>query len=138
MASAPGRRTLTAEPDHSALAQAVGLALAVLRDAKVRSFAELQGCIPARLDLTDEQIELINAHLPVVGVIRWGTRAGAGRPATATVTAYVCPKCDRWGLIGATQAPASCALTPGCAGKPVKAKVATLDKPPPPPKPKDG
>lgn len=119
-------------PDAPELAQAVSLCLGVLRAAgKYRlgttdddprdPEALYDGELPDGLDLSDEQVDLLNCHLPELALIRFGASGSRRR----TLTLAVCPECGRWVGMGGGTAPSTCTMKLGCQGAPVKAAIAT-------------
>lgn len=96
------------------LVSAASLLLAILRTCKARSWADLTE-IPERVMLTDEQLDLLNAHRDVLALVRYGIRQ--------TITVSVCDTCGRWGMVG-THAPGKCWLTFGCPGTAKRASAA--------------
>ena len=115
---------------------AVSLGLALLRTARVQSWddliAALRGddrAVTARLaavDLTGDDLALLDAHLGLLSLIRVvpGPRGRGGR----TVTVAVCDTCGRW-LLSTGAVPRRCRLTTGCPGVTVKAVPAKPPKP---------
>ena len=77
------------------------------------------------IDLTRADLELLDAHLGLLGLIRVvpGTR-GSGY----TVTVAVCDHCGRW-MLSTGAVPRRCRLTIGCPGAMVKAVPAKHPKP---------
>ncbi len=96
------------------LVSAASLLLAILRTCKARSWTDLTE-IPERVVLTDEQLDLLNAHREVLAFVRYGIGQ--------TVTVSACDTCGRWGLVGA-HAPEKCWLTFGCPGTAKRASAA--------------
>ncbi|MHB1599710.1 MAG: hypothetical protein ACYCXY_12680 [Acidimicrobiales bacterium] len=107
------------------LAQAVSIALAVLRAAGARRWDELGESLPAAIELSADQHQLLVDHADVLGFLRLTQKTEEGR--SPTVTVAVCPACDEWVLASKGPAPTRCEITRGCTGKPVKAAVATKD-----------
>ena len=114
--------------------RAVSLGLALLKSARVETWDDLVACTGCRrpgsarldgIDLTRADLELLDAHLGLLGLIRVvpGTR-GSGY----TVTVAVCDRCGRW-MLSTGAVPRRCRLTIGCAGAMVKAVPAKHPKP---------
>lgn len=106
--------------------RAVSLGLALLKAARVESWADLADTLrtdpqsAARLDgidLTRDDLALLDAHLGPLGLIRVmpGTR-GSGN----ILTVAVCDRCGRW-MLSAGAVPRRCRLTLDCPGAMVKA-----------------
>ena len=114
--------------------RAVSLGLALLRAARVETWGDLVDALRADdqaaarldgIDLTRADLELLDAHLGLLGLIRVipGSR-GSGY----TVTVAVCDQCGRW-MLSTGAVPRRCRLTMGCAGAMVKAAPARHPKP---------
>lgn len=110
------------------LVRAASLALALIKGAKVSSWAELAEAIEAgdpqaqAVAVTTAQNALLSEHAAMLGVLRVGAQS---------VVIAVCPICDRYCLMTSAASVTKCGLTRGCIGKPKKAQVATLYKAPP-------
>ena len=114
--------------------RAVSLGLALLKSARVETWDDLVASLGADdqaaarldgIDLTHADLELLDAHLALLGMIRVvpGTR-GSGY----TVTVAICDRCGRW-MLSTGAVPHRCRLTIGCAGAMVKAVPAKHPKP---------
>ena len=114
--------------------RAVSLGLALLKSARVETWDDLVASLGADdqaaarldgIDLTRADLELLDAHLGLLGMIRVvpGTR-GSGY----TVTVAICDRCGRW-MLSTGAVPHRCRLTIGCAGSMVKAIPAKHPKP---------
>lgn len=101
--------------DGAPVVRAASLLRTALEVAKVRQWTQLNGELPARLLLTDEQVDLINEHAQILV----GMRAEIG----ANVTVSGCGQCGRWAYVGSSS-PSKCWLTPGCPGVVKRALVA--------------
>ena len=121
---APDR--IATKPGLPPAAQAVSIALAVLRQAKVGTWAELaaQPTLPEGLELTEEQYQLLCEHVDLLGVIRFGI-PGSEKPYDTTITLLVCPDCGGWTRWSSGSGLSSCESRLECPGKPVKAAVAS-------------
>lgn len=110
-------------PDLPDRVAACSLALAIMRAAKVRSFAELEGEVPAKVTLVEGQIELLRQHLGPIAFLRCAqTVDGQKIPG---VTLLHCPECRAWSLSQADKAaPKRCDMTGECGGSPIKATAA--------------
>ncbi len=139
MGKAPACYGLATDQGLPPLAEAASLLLAILRAARVDSLADLtvhdEGApaivVPWDIALTDHQRDLLREHQQVLALMRRSvpqTKDPATKQVTAPgikpVTLAVCDECDGWLLISTPSAPASCTMTFGCAGKPVKASAA--------------
>lgn len=115
---------LKTKPEYGELAQAVSLGIAVLKKAKKNTWAELAEAMstddPAlvkafkALDLTAEQLELIQDRQKVIGLVQ----------ISPPVIPAICPACGFFTLTNDT-APSKCQVTASCPGKPVKIAAAT-------------
>ena len=114
--------------------RAVSLGLALLKAARVETWEDLVDAMRADdqaasrldgIDLTRADLELLDAHLGLLGLIRVvpGTR-GTGY----TVTVAICDQCGRW-MLTTCAVPRRCRLTIGCAGAMVKVIPAKHPKP---------
>lgn len=114
-------------PDLPDRVAACSLALAIMRAAKVRSFSDLGGEVPARVELLEGQIDLLRQHLGPIAFLRCAqTVDGQKLPG---VTVLHCPECGAWSLSQADKAaPKRCDLTGECGGSPVKASAAKRHK----------
>ena len=102
--------------------RAVSLGLALLKAARVQIWDDLVADTTCRrpgsvalldgIDLTRADLELLDAHLELLGMIRVvpGTR-GSGY----TVTVAICDRCGRW-MLSTGAVPRRCRLTIGCPG----------------------
>lgn len=120
---------LTHDPELPPVAQAVSLALALLSLAGVDRWSELPGKLGSdqRVELTDEQVALLDRHEADLHFIRQTRRASSDGSVTAApmVTIVVCPTCRRWLLIpSGTGERKKCETTRGCLGRPVRVKKA--------------
>ncbi|HEY8717245.1 hypothetical protein [Pengzhenrongella sp.] len=108
--------TFALDPDAPPLTQAASLALALLRAAKIRTWAELvvDPAPLAAVSVTPEQMALLNTHAGALTTLRVGP---------PMVTLAVCPECSRFTIVSG-QAATSCPLTLGCTGKPQRASTA--------------
>ena len=119
---APKLKGIAANPDAPPAAQAVSLALGVLRAAEARYWSDLGPELenwPPSLKLSSEQLALLREHSYLLGLVAFG------RPKTGerTVSVAVCPVCGAFELTTGTTWQ-KCRLTRGCEGEPVKASVA--------------
>ena len=119
---------LRTSPAAPPMARAASIALGVLRAAGVTRWAELGDVLPAAVELLDEEYRLLVDHVEILSFLRLATRLPDGTR-TQAVTVAVCPECGEWVLASSGPAPSRCEMTRGCAGKPVKAAVATKDQP---------
>lgn len=109
-------------------ARAASIALGLMRAAKVTRWADLGDVLPAAVELADDEHRLLVEHVEVLSFLRLAARLEDGTKAP-TVTVAVCPECGEWVLVSSGPAPSRCEMTRGCAGKPVKAAVATKEQP---------
>lgn len=119
--------SLSVDEEYSGVAEAVSLAMALLRKCKQNSWSELLSGMESgepvaakamrNIDLTDEQLETIGQYVPVLELIRI-------RPAA---TPCICPVCSAYVLVSDTKT-TKCLVTTGCEGKPVKIKPASAVK----------
>lgn len=131
------------DPNKPLLARAAALGLAVLRHCKALTWSDFERDLDmiegldatgeievdsrlkevikalAALDLTEEERLLLARFRPVLNLL-------TVRP---LVTVAVCPECGGWILVS-TKTPSGCTMSAGCAGKPVKASIATRIKEP--------
>ena len=108
-------------PEGPPLVKAAGVALALLRATKTNTWAELVADPDraANYAVTPEQLELLNEHRGALTMLRTSPPA---------LTLAVCPVCERYAVVTA-QAPATCTLTLGCVGKPIRVPAAAQLKP---------
>ena len=108
-------------PDGPELVQAASLALGLMRATKTSSWGELVTDAARWGDcrVTPAQAQLLDAHQGPLTLLKSGSPA---------LTLAVCPVCNRFTVV-AGAAGASCPLTLGCPGKPVRASAATRTKP---------
>ena len=121
-ASAQQPVRLEADQALSPAVQTVSLGLAVLREAGVRTWADLGAGLeawPGRVRLEPEQLETMHQHSHLLGFIAQA-RQGQKEP---TVTLVICPTCSRFELTTGASSK-TCHLTLGCTGKPEKARAA--------------
>ena len=119
---APKLKGIAANPAAPPAAQAVSLALGVLRAAEARYWSDLGPELenwPQGLKLSNEQLALLREHSHLLGLVAFG-RPGTGE---RTVSVAVCPVCGAFELTTGTTWQ-KCRLTRGCEGEPVKASVA--------------
>lgn len=108
-------------PPGPPLVQAASLALALMRATGAARWAELVSN-PGRLDgiaINEDQLALLNEH-------RWELQWLKND--TPRLTLAVCPACARFSVVTGA-APASCLLTMGCPGKPIRVTAAAKWKP---------
>lgn len=120
---------LAVKDEYQGLAAAVSLGITVLKRCKQNTWAELTDAMAAAdpvvvkafkvLELSDEQLELIGAHQPELGLLR----------ITPSVTHVICPACGTY-ILSSDTAPTRCLVTPGCSGKPAKIGAAVNAKKP--------
>ncbi len=118
---------LQVDPEAPDCVRAASLALALLRQTKQRSWADLAAAtaeesVAAAMRLVvlhPDQIELVEKYEPMLSCIRWSAAGGADK----IVTIAVCDRCGRW-LLTTSTTPARCQLTLGCEGVLVKASAA--------------
>ena len=110
------------------MARAASIALGLMRAAGVKRWAEMGHVLPAAVELFDEEHRLLVDHIEILAFLRLQARLEDGTR-TPMVTVAVCPACGEWVLVSSGPAPSRCEMTRGCAGKPVKAAVATKDQP---------
>jgi hypothetical protein len=121
------------EPGTPDLVAAVALALAVMTSAKVTSWGQVGSAVPDQVDLTDDQVALLNAHRHLFGLIRPTVRATGGTPGVPGLTLAVCGSCGRWLVLVVSAAPpTSCLLTRDCSGTVWRATPAKRDTEPAP------
>lgn len=119
----------TLPDDVPGLVRATALALGVARHCKADSWATFAQRVAERDDdtlvllaglaITDADAVLIAEHDHVLRLL-------SHKP---LITVAVCPACSGWVLVAGT-APTKCKVTLRCTGKPIKASVATKEKPP--------
>jgi hypothetical protein len=106
------------------LVAAAALALGILRVTKVTTWAELVAepsrLSDAALEVSSDQSALLNAHRAELAPLR----------VSPLVTLAACPVCERWAVVSGGQPAATCSLTLGCTGHPVRASVAARAKDP--------
>ncbi|ACL42367.1 hypothetical protein Achl_4416 (plasmid) [Pseudarthrobacter chlorophenolicus A6] len=115
---------LKTKPEYEGLAEAVSLGIAVLKKSKQNTWAELVDGMNSgnllvvkafkALDLTDAQLETVNAWQSVLNLVKIN-------PAVIPV---ICPVCEYY-VLTADTAPSRCMVTAGCEGKPFKVAAAT-------------
>lgn len=112
-------------PDSSQppLAQAVSLALSIMRTAKVTRWEQLNYAVPYEVALYPGQLQLLRDHAYELQYIRIGGEDQETKTRVPTVSLAVCPACGLWLLLD-KQPPKRCQLTIGCTGEPVKASPA--------------
>lgn len=111
------------------LAQAVSLAFAVMDAGKAVKWEDLNSVLPMNIDLADDQIDLLRENEQTLVLLRYGVRdKSINAQGVKTTPIVVCPVCERWMMVGTT-APASCKMTLGCPGKPVKVSAAKKMEP---------
>lgn len=112
----------TAEETWGTAHEALGLAIAVLKKTKTRSWAELcaaalpgtpTGKLLAGIDLSPGQLSVLEVHRDVVALLR----------VTPNAIPAICSACGMPTLVDTT-APASCPITLRCEGKPIKPAAA--------------
>ncbi len=123
----PGPHRLKTNPAAPPKARAASIALGLLRAAGVTRWAEIGDVLPAAVELSDAEHRLLVDHAEILSFLRLATRLEDGTR-TQTVTVAVCPDCSEWVLVAGGPGPGRCEMTRGCAGKPVKAAVATKDQ----------
>lgn len=128
---APTPVSFAPDPELPRRAQAASLALALMKKSKVRRWAEFDGVLPGTLALLPGQLDLLREFEPMLMLLAGPLTAAAAGTASAlpAISVFVCPDCDRWGLISSGTAPSSCTLTFLCEGSPVKAGVAARVQP---------
>ena len=124
----PASYRLKTSPAAPPMARAASLALGILRAAGVTCWAEIGDVLPTAVELTEEERRLLVDHVEILSFLRLAARRPDGTR-TQTVTVAVCPDCNEWVLVSSGLGPSRCEMTRGCAGKPVKAAVATKEKP---------
>ena len=124
----PAPYRLKTNPAVPPMARAASIALGLMRAAGVTRWAEMGDVLPAAVELRDEEYRLLVDHIEILSFLRLAARLEDGTR-SPTVTVAVCPECGEWVLISSGPAPNRCEMTRGCAGKPVKAAVATKDQP---------
>jgi hypothetical protein len=120
---------LAVKDEYQGLAAAVSLGITVLKRCKQNTWAELTEAMSREdpvvvkafgvLDLSDDQLELIGAHQPELGLLRIAPAA----------THVICPACGTF-ILSSDTAPTRCLVTPGCSGKPAKISAAVNAKKP--------
>lgn len=115
---------LKTKPEYEGLAEAVSLGIALLKKAKQNTWPGLVAAMGESdplvvkafkaVDLTDPQLETINAWQPVLNLVQ----------VNPAVIPVICPLCGHYVLTGDT-APSRCMVTAGCEGKPFKVIAAT-------------
>ncbi|QOD05900.1 hypothetical protein [Pseudarthrobacter sp. BIM B-2242] len=120
---------LAVKDEYQGLAAAVSLGITVLKRCKQNTWAELTAAMSEAdpivvkafkvLDLDDDQLELIAAHQPELGLLRIAPAA----------THVICPACGTF-ILSSDTAPTRCLVTPGCSGKPAKIAAAVNAKKP--------
>lgn len=123
------------DDDQPRLCQAVGLAVALMKAAKVHRWSDFGGEIPEPLVLLPGQLELLHEFEDVISLTSAPVRASEDSKAKAQTLVFCCPECGSWGLISSGGAPSSCTMSLSCEQfnkdaapddkiKPVKAKLA--------------
>jgi len=114
--------------------RAVSIGLALLKTARAACWDDLVDTLRTDeqsaawrldgIDLTRDDLELLDQHLGLLGLIRVvrGAR-GTGH----TVTVAVCDRCGQW-MLSTAAVPRRCRLTMGCPGAMVKAAPARHPK----------
>ncbi|MBG0738683.1 hypothetical protein IV500_04510 [Paeniglutamicibacter antarcticus] len=115
---------LKTKPEYKGLAEAVSLGIALLKKAKQNTWPELVDAMGAgnllvvkafkAVDLTDPQLDTINAWQPVLNLVK----------VAPAVIPVICPVCEHY-VLTADTAPSRCMVTAGCEGKPFKVAAAT-------------
>ena len=123
----PAPYRLKTNPTAPPMAHAASIALGLMRAAGVTRWAEMGDVLPAVVDLSPEEHRLIVDHMEILSFLRLAARLADGTR-TPTVTVAVCPTCGEWVLVSSAPGPSRCEMTRGCAGKPVKAAVATKEQ----------
>ncbi len=122
MPKAPPRPTQLTVLDGPPVAQAVSIALAVMRAARVRSWSDMDA-LPPDIAISSDESTLLSQHADVLACLRltekWASAASVA----------VCPDCGRWILAGRTPIGQRCRMTAGCTGKPHKVAPARKAKP---------
>lgn len=112
--TAPIAVTVATAQNEPAVAVAASIALALMRKAKARCWADVT--IPEHVRLSPAQRDALCQSAVMLTYLRGRTMVG--QPA---VTILVCPVCRRWTLTGsASGTPANCPATLGCSGKPFR------------------
>lgn len=107
------------------LAEAVSLALGVLREAGVAHWADLPPVMPAHLRIDDRQYALLEQWSGYFALIRFGPAVPKTEPGDyrRTITLAVCPVCGEHETV-VTSASRRCRMRLWCEGAPVKAPPA--------------
>lgn len=124
----PAPYRLRINPTAPPMAWAASIALGLMRAAGVTRWAEMGEVLPAAVELADDEYRLLVDHVEILSFLRLAVRRPDGTR-TQTVTVAVCPDCGEWVLVAGGAGPSRCEMTTGCTGKPVKAAVATKEKP---------
>lgn len=128
------RHTFRTAPGNPDLVEAASVVLGVLGLVKHRSLASLAEAVAAEDRATcdllagvvlPERVELLLADPDVVSVME-RLRAKINRDSRVRVCTLIqCSACGGWTITGGSGAPARCALTRDCPGRPIRAVVAT-------------
>ena len=112
------RKTIRHNESAPGPIQAAQIALVLMQVAKTTNWQGVvaDATLPSRVQLSDEQQQLLEEHSGYLPYLTRGGREGTLRSLIA------CAMCGRTMFIGTGTAPSKCQMTLGCEGTPVKAR----------------